>query len=55
MTKNHRENNIRKVEYLKVIGENIKRYCERLDFTQEGLAKKADVGRSTVLSAEHGK
>lgn len=55
MEKNHRKNNIRKVEYFEVIADNIKRLRSALDWTQEDLARKAKVARSTLAAAEQGK
>ena len=55
MEKNHRENNIKKIEYLRTIGENIKRQRNRLGLTQNELAEKAGVSRSTIQTAEKGK
>jgi transcriptional regulator with XRE-family HTH domain len=55
MGENHRTNNIKKVEYLRNISENIKRLRNRLGLTHNELADKAGVSRSTIQTFEKGK
>ena len=54
MEKNHRKNDMRYVEYLGTISENIKLFRAGLGITQKELASKAGVGLSTAASAEKG-
>ncbi len=55
MEKNHRENSIKLIVYSRTIGENIKRQRNRLGLTQNELAEKARVSRSTIQTVEKGK
>ena len=51
MEKNHRKKDIRYIEYLNSISENIKLLRTGLGWSQQTLVEKAGISRSTIQSA----